>query len=307
MANPTLSIVNGSKPEGLYSNYRQISKTIDNLNADKQLLLELSNKLHSTLELEKLITLFEFEITPILNLNDVIYHTPDAAETIDPKGRHLLSYQLVLHKKDLGEITLLRSTRFSAKEQKFIEKILLALLAPLNNALDHKKAMDAALTDPLTGAFNRFSMEGIFSREIELAQRNSTPLSMIVLDIDLFKQVNDSYGHASGDCVLKHLIQCISQCTRNTDMVFRYGGEEFILLLNTTNQKGAKLLAERIRHTVEQTPCMCNSQNITITVSMGISSFTADDTRDSFFERADKALYEAKSSGRNKVIYNNKQ
>ncbi|MDX2504296.1 MAG: GGDEF domain-containing protein [Gammaproteobacteria bacterium] len=302
MANPTLSIVNGSKSAGQAPGKSQSSNIIDSLSTDQQLLLELSNKLHSTLELEKLLIVFELEIAPVLNLDNIIYHAPDNTEVIEPKGRHLVSYQLVLHNKDLGEIALLRRTRFSIKEQKFIEKILLALLSPLHNALEYTRAINASLQDPLTGTFNRFAMESIFSREIELAQRNHTPLSMIVLDIDFFKKVNDSYGHATGDCVLKHLIECIKQCTRNTDMLFRYGGEEFTLLLNSTDKPGTKLLAERIRETVEQTPCVCNGHNIAITVSMGISSFTFEDTQESFFERADKALYQAKSAGRNQVM-----
>lgn len=302
MANPTLSIVKGSTSSALRHSSEQISKTIDNLNADKQLLLELSNKLHSTLDLETMTTLFKLEITPILNLDDIIYHTPEKVDAIEAKGRHMLSYQLVLHKKSLGEIALIRRTRFTAKEQNFIEKVLVALLSPLNNALDYHQAIQASMHDPLTGTLNRFAMESIFSREMELAQRNQTPLALIALDIDFFKQVNDSYGHATGDCVLKHLTECVVQCTRNTDVMFRYGGEEFTLLLNNTALKGAQELAERIRHNIEQTPCICNGETIAITASMGISLYNQNDTRVSFFERADQALYQAKSAGRNQVV-----
>ena len=303
MAIPTLSIVKGTGNTSLEHNSRQISKTIDNLNADKQLLLELSNKLHSTLDLKNLITLFKLEITPVLNLDEIIYHEPDNNSDIEPKGRHMLSYQLVLHKKALGEIALIRRTRFTSKEQHFVEKILVSLLSPLNNALEYHNALHAALHDQLTGVFNRFAMDNIFSREMGLAHRNYSPLSIIALDIDFFKQVNDNYGHASGDCVLKHLTYCVSQCIRNTDVIFRYGGEEFTILLNNTDLEGALQLAERIRKTVEQTPCLCNDgKEISITVSLGISTLNSQDSQDSLFERADKALYQAKKSGRNRVI-----
>lgn len=302
MANPILSIVKGSDSGTVRHNSEQISNTIDNLNTDKQLLLELSNKLHSTLDIEQLIMLFKLEISPILNLDDIIYQRPDTKDNIDAKGRHMLSYQLVLHKKNLGEIALIRRTRFTTKEQSFIEKILVTLLSPLNNALDYYQAIHDSMHDPLTGTLNRFAMENIFIREMELAQRNQTPLAVIALDIDFFKQVNDSYGHATGDCVLKHLTECVNQCTRNTDAMFRYGGEEFTLLLNNTEHNGALELAERIRQFVEQTPCICNGEKISITVSMGIAMFTSKDTRESLFERADKALYQAKAGGRNQVI-----
>ncbi len=304
MANPTLSIVKGSSLSSLYHDSKKISKTIDNLNADKQVLLELANKLHSTLELDKLITLFKLEISPILNLDEVIYITPEEAhqQDIDTKGRHMVSYQLVLYKKKLGEIALIRRTRFDDKEQKFIEKILVAALLPLKNALEYQQAMLSALQDPLTGVLNRFSMDSVFSREIELSNRNQTPLSLIALDIDFFKQVNDTYGHTTGDCVLKHLTEAVKQCTRNTDILFRCGGEEFTLLLNNTSLEGARQLAERIRENVQNSPCICNGQSISVTVSMGISLFQSDDTQHTFFDRADKALYQAKETGRNQVV-----
>ena len=303
MANPTLSIVNSSNSAGLNAQKNQTNRLIDNLNIDQQFFLELSNKMHSTLDINKIIILFDLEITPILNLDNVVYRTPDNTEAVDAKGRHLVSYQLVLHEKNLGEITLIRRTRFSNKEQSFIEKSLVAVLSPLSNALEYQTAINAAQQDPLTGVYNRFAMESNFSREIELAKRNQTPLSMIVLDVDFFKQVNDTHGHAIGDCVLKHLTACVKECARTSDMLFRYGGEEFILLLNNTDSTGTKQLAERIRQTVADTPCICKGQSISITVSMGISGFTENDTHGSFFERADKALYEAKATGRNKVIF----
>jgi len=302
MAAPTLSIVTGSTAAEINIEDNRINKTIDSVNADKQSLLELANKLHSTLDMEQLITLFKLDITPILNLDDVIYRLPEDNSTINAKGRHLLSYQLVLHKKGLGEITMIRRTRFSTEELHFIEQVLVALLAPLNNALNYQQALNLASLDPLTGIYNRYAMENMVSREIELTQRNNTPLSMIALDIDYFKKVNDTYGHAAGDCVLKHLTECVHQCTRTTDAMFRYGGEEFILLLNNTDLFGAQELAERIRKNIEQTPYIYDGKSIKITASIGISTFIKNDTCNDFFKRADEALYRAKSAGRNQVI-----
>jgi len=302
MATPRLSIVTGSTAAGINIEDNRINKTIDSVNADKQSLLELANKLHSTLDMEQLITLFKLDITPILNLDDVIYRLPEDNSTINAKGRHLLSYQLVLHQKGLGEITMIRRTRFSNDELHFIEQVLVALLAPLNNALNYQQALNLASLDPLTGIYNRYAMENMVSREIELTQRNNTPLSMIALDIDYFKKVNDTYGHAAGDCVLKHLTECVHQCTRTTDAMFRYGGEEFILLLNNTDLFGAQELAERIRKNIEQTPYIYDGKSIKITASIGISTFIENDTSSDFFKRADKALYRAKSAGRNQVI-----
>ena len=303
MANPTLSIVNSSKSSGLMPKTNQARKVIDNLYTDKQFLLELSNKLHSTLDINKMMILFDLEMTPILNLDNVIYHAPDSDEETNTKGRHLISYQLILHERKLGEIVLIRRTRFTKKEQEFVETSLVSILSPLSNALNYQAAVRSAEHDPLTGVYNRFAMENNLKREIELASRNETPLSMIILDVDFFKNINDTYGHASGDCELKHLTECIHECARDSDMLFRYGGEEFMLLLNNTSREGTLQLADRMRQSIEETPCFCHGKSISITVSMGISSFTKNDDRDSFFERADKALYEAKDSGRNRVIF----
>jgi diguanylate cyclase (GGDEF)-like protein len=302
MANPTLSIVTGTGNISAFHNSKQIDKTIDNLNTDKYLLLDLANKLHSTLDVEQIITLFKLEIAPVLNLDTVIYKQPEDFQEIEPKGRHMVSYGLTYMKKNLGEIALIRHVRFNDKEQSFIEKVLMTLLAPLNNALQYQQAVNAAMQDPLTGTFNRYSLDSTLTREIELANRNDTPLSMLALDIDLFKKVNDNYGHAMGDCVLKHITECIKQCTRSCDPLFRYGGEEFVLLLNNTDMDGAEHLAERIRQTIEQTPCVCHGKTIYVTASLGISTLKLEDNQDNFFNRADEALYQAKNSGRNRVV-----
>ena len=305
MITPTLSIVKGSNALEMKFQDNRINKTIDNLITDRQSLLELSNKLHSTLDLEHLITLFKLDIIPTLSLDDLIYHSPEAPGSVKAEGRHLLSYQLVLHKINLGEILLIRHTRFSAKELEFIEKILVALLAPLNNAINYQHALNLALRDPLTGVYNRFSMDAIVSREIDLSQRNNTPLSMLALDIDFFKNVNDTYGHAFGDCALKHIIECVHQYTRTSDTIFRYGGEEFNLLLNNTDRTGAHELAERIRQNIEQTPCIYDDQSINITVSIGASTFNSGENSKDLFKHADDALYQAKSAGRNQVVISN--
>ncbi len=136
----------------------QARKVIDNLNTDKVFLLDLSNKPHSTLDVNKMMILFDLEITPILNLDNVIYHALDNNEATNAKGRHLISYQLVLHEKNLGEIFFIRRTHFTKKEQNFVETTLVSILSPLSNALDYQSEIRSAEHDPLTGVCNRFAM-----------------------------------------------------------------------------------------------------------------------------------------------------
>jgi diguanylate cyclase (GGDEF)-like protein len=144
------------------------------------------------------------------------------------------------------------------------------------------------------------------AREINLSQRNDTPLAMLAIDIDFFKKVNDNFGHAFGDVVLKHMTECVKECTRTSDAMFRFGGEEFNLLLNNTDLSGAQELAERIRQHIEATACEHEGQSINITVSMGISTLNDSDTQASFFKRADIGLYQAKNNGRNQVVNSEK-
>ena len=144
-------------------------------------------------------------------------------------------------------------------------------------------------------------------QEIAIAKRQENPLCAMMIDIDFFKGVNDKYGHAAGDEVLRTVAGIIKDALRESDIPARYGGEEFAILLPFTNIEEAKIVGERLRKTVETTPMPINqdtpelSQNINITISMGLAEYDRTETGEALFERADKALYDAKRGGRNRV------
>ncbi len=314
MAQPKLSVIENKKNalyenngllnvnEGALKKKVQHSDRTNKLDIDKQTLIKLSNRLHSQIEIEKLINIFADEVKPLLNLNDIIYKLPTDKTKINNKGRHYASYNMVFNEISLGEISFVRKTRFIEQENLFIEKLLISLLSPLFNAIKFYHAIQDAQTDPLTGALNRLGLDKGFNREMDLARRNEDDLSILVLDIDHFKKVNDTYGHDFGDTVLKQISQHISSCIRATDVFARFGGEEFVVLLNNTNRSGALLLAERIRQQIEQNYSMNGDEKVFYTASIGIATLKANDNRESFFNRADKALYEAKNNGRNRVV-----
>ena len=137
-------------------------------------------------------------------------------------------------------------------------------------------------------------------REIELSRRHGSVMSVILLDIDHFKRINDRFGHLAGDQALRAVAQCAERTIRESDMLFRYGGEEFLILLSGTDADGACLLAERIRQNVASIDSKPGSR-LRLTVSLGVTSLTAEDTPSSLFERADAALYRAKQEGRDQV------
>jgi len=155
-----------------------------------------------------------------------------------------------------------------------------------------------AITDPLTGAFNRRHMDSRLAEAIQIARRSGRPVSALMIDIDHFKRVNDERGHEAGDAVLKGVVALVKERSRRIDLMFRMGGEEFVVLLPATGEAEAAILAEELRASIESAPLLPGRP---VTVSIGVGELRADDDRESWLKRADTALYAAKNSGRNRV------
>lgn len=157
--------------------------------------------------------------------------------------------------------------------------------------------------DPLTGLFNRFSLAEFVQREILRAQRYQTPLSVLVLDLDHFKRINDRHGHDGGDCVLKELAVCMRESLRDSDLAFRIGGEEFMAWLPNTDETLALQVAERMANIVRERKIRFGAQTIQCTASIGVAQWHAGDSHwERTFSRADSALYQAKAQGRDRVV-----
>jgi diguanylate cyclase (GGDEF)-like protein/PAS domain S-box-containing protein len=187
-----------------------------------------------------------------------------------------------------------------------------AILVTLRNITERKKAeaelKRLVITDDLTGLFNQRYFYTQITKEIERSKRHNRHLSMIIIDIDLFKDFNDTYGHWEGDFVLKKIGEILLKHVRDIDMPFRYGGEEFTVILPETNHEDAIIVAERIRKAVAQNvfyPFTLDGQPdvVSKTVSIGITEFREQDDMKSFIKRADNALYQAKKQGRNMLVH----
>jgi diguanylate cyclase (GGDEF)-like protein len=163
------------------------------------------------------------------------------------------------------------------------------------------KLEQMATTDGMTGLLNKRAMQTSAEQKVAAAARFSRKLSVLVTDIDFFKKVNDTYGHDVGDQVIRGLGEILKRQKRNTDVVARFGGEEFVVLCEETNEKGALLLAERIREDVEKTVFQSSMGSFSVTCSVGIATFPEGGRDwDSLFKSADEALYVSKRSGRNR-------
>ena len=158
-----------------------------------------------------------------------------------------------------------------------------------------------AMIDPLTQVFNRGTYNMEIAQMIKEFKRYKNPAALIIIDIDHFKIFNDDYGHKVGDAVLALVASVIKGAVRDTDMVFRYGGEEFVVLLDNLDLKNALTVAEKVRTQIESHHLTNKEKVLNITVSIGLSCFKEGDIESSIFERADKALYQGKQNGRNRV------
>jgi diguanylate cyclase (GGDEF)-like protein len=178
--------------------------------------------------------------------------------------------------------------------------IALQELEEANKELQEKNTLDE-----LTGLYNRRFYDQKIQAEFRRSRRNLTPLSLVVIDIDHFKKVNDNYGHLAGDECLVAVSACIKRCLRRSaDISCRYGGEEFCLILPETDSKGALVLAEELRESIETCKISYNNIAIKLTISCGISTYLQQKNvkPEQLFAVADQALYKAKDNGRNQII-----
>jgi diguanylate cyclase (GGDEF)-like protein len=181
----------------------------------------------------------------------------------------------------------------------------------IDNARLHQRTLELACTDGLTGLYNQRQFKKMFQEEIARAARYGKPLSIILLDVDDFKKFNDTYGHPNGDIVLQQMARLLIELLRGSDLVFRYGGEEFVILLPETAFPATLQVAERIRIFIEtETPKFLDLIKATsgVTVSVGVASFPEDgDTPAALFKTVDDLMYEAKRKGKNRVYYRERE
>jgi two-component system cell cycle response regulator len=187
-------------------------------------------------------------------------------------------------KIQLGATTILKFTYHDRLEEEF-----------------QRQMYEAALRDPLTKAFNKKHLLDRLSVEVAFANRHQSPLSLVMLDIDHFKKVNDTHGHLAGDFVLAHLAAAVQAVLRSEDLFGRYGGEEFAIVCRGATVAEAQVVAERIRATVHGTSFVYEGRTIPVTVSLGVAPLAGSSSTD-LVAAADRALYEAKRGGRNRVV-----
>ena len=239
-----------------------------------------------------------FELIKCLNNKSEYILTPDKKIGLFP---------LISENKLLGSIvTKSTDNVLSEKEIEYLEQLSKQAATTINRANVYAEILKHATLDALTGFYNRRQLEERVKQEVSSAKRQNRNLCAIMLDVDFFKQVNDTYGHAAGDLVLKTISRVIKEQLRDYDIAGRYGGEEFVILLPFTKLEEAKMVAERLRKSVKNTTIDISKVNpdakkINVTISLGVYQYQTNDYEKTLIRNADKALYIAKETGRNKV------
>ena len=237
---------------------------------------------------------------------------PDMDNEYISDDGEIYSYPLVSESSNIGMIVAKSTdTKISQKDKEYIAQLSKQIATTITRANVYSEILQHATLDALTGFYNRSQLEERIKQEVANAKRQHAPLCGIMTDIDYFKKVNDTYGHATGDLVLKTIAKIIRGQLREYDIAGRYGGEEFSLLLPFTNINEAQMVAERLRKTIENTVIdisKVNNENdvkeIQITLSLGVYQIKESDSESDLMNKADKALYKAKNTGRNRVVIN---
>ncbi|UXY54465.1 GGDEF domain-containing protein [Pseudomonas tohonis] len=264
---------------------------------------QLSMQLQTSLDVERIVSLFFREVQRLVPLDALAYvhQSSDLRLEYGERAAHSAGYRLSHEGEYLGELIFRRRQRFDETELGQLESLLACMLFPLRNALLYRTAVQSALRDPLTDTGNRIAMDQALQREVDLARRSQQPLSVLMLDIDHFKRINDEYGHSTGDEVLKAVATTLKAKLRNVDMVFRYGGEEFLVLLSSTCREAAGMVGERLRMGVMEIQYLVGGRPIELSMSLGCATLLPAESVGSLLRRADSALYVAKRNGRNRL------
>lgn len=200
-----------------------------------------------------------------------------------------------------------RPKYFIVKKPLQIERVKLAVMASqlelfLKRSRLYAKIQELSITDSLTGVFVRRYFLERFEQEILRSRHNKLALSLLLIDVDNFKAFNDTYGHLTGDAVLKEIAVILLASLRQIDMCARYGGEEFCIMLPETNKEGALLVAERLRANIQEARIKVFNEELNCTISIGVAAFPDDDQQvNALLDKADKALYRAKMQGKNRA------
>ncbi len=242
---------------------------------------------------------FQIQSPSDLNYLNHCFHPEASGKTVDVNS---LVYFDITEENHTFRLYLLPQKSLHTYYDDVVNMILQSCSLALSRQLHIESLKAAAAVDPLTGCYNRREFETQLKRQIANAGRHQNDLSVIMFDLDHFKQINDTHGHPAGDAVLKQVAAVVQNSMRSADILARYGGEEFIAILPETSKAKAIELADRLRMKISNLLIAHNNQTITVTASFGVSELNRHADMEKIIQDADAMLYRAKISGRNTVM-----
>jgi len=259
-------------------------------------LYDITKQISESLDEDKVFLSFKEELKKYVDFKDLVFLKTDTDLAVYKDS--------IILPLDVDHVTMgyLVATGVSNDEIDKFSILVQQCILGLRRAMLYKQVQELSITDTLTGVFTRKHYLERLVEEIDYSRKFNYPFSLLMLDIDYFKKFNDHYGHLVGDAILKFISKLIKDNLRQVDLLCRYGGEEFSIILTNTDKEGGKLAAERIRNSVENGSIKVYDEELKVTISIGVAAFPGDGKNERILiEKADKALYRAKEKGRNQV------
>ncbi len=283
------------------SEFRELERAnliLKNTAAETMALYDITKEVCKYLDEDKIFSCFKDELSKYIGVSDCKFLKADA-ELGDYSDYIVMPFRIKAEGQPIGYLVASGINK-EEKDKFFI--LANQFILGIKRALLYKRVQEIAITDSLTGIFTRRYYLERFSGELERSKKFAYQFSFLMIDIDNFKGYNDRFGHLVGDKILRELAMALKENIRQIDLIGRYGGEEFSIILTETSKQEAAFVAERIRETVETRSIRAYDEDLKVTISIGISSYPSDaKAAEQLIEKADEALYRAKLAGKNKI------
>jgi len=284
----TLNILDNTTPS--FNAFNVLANSISSDSNNHSNLLE---QLQTTLDLEKLLDIFAMEAARFIKFSGLYFKSKMVCKTLrgSRKAKNERQFELKLNDEFIGTISYSIDKPISMRHFKDLQRIHQIILYPLKNALQYHQAMQLAMQDSLTGLGNRRYFDEQLKRAMHNANRHHAQVGLVLGDLNKFKAINDTYGHSTGDQVLFQFANILRTCIRDSDSIFRFGGDEFAIIVENASEYALDIIQNRIDSSLKSNALLAKYQ---VGCSLGTTFMNRADSEHTLFERADQALYRQK-------------